>query len=172
MDLKWMGRYRELVRELIYHSNSASLNHNYPLTAIEDGITLTKHEYQILEYLLEFDEKNHIQSRIAQDLGIQPSMMTNAAKRLLSMGLIERYRIEGNRKSIVPKITPKGEAAYWAYCTRDALPLFEPFFDMLQSISDEDLQTLIAAFRAYNKRGDDYGSYHLKLMKDSAGRKD
>ena len=166
MELEWMGRYRELIRELIYHSNSVALSRNYHLKSLKNGITLTKHEYQVLEYLVEFPERNRIQADIAHDLGLLPSMMTNVVKHLLELGLIERYHIHGNRKSIVSKITHEGEQAYWEICQRDAQPLFEPFFAKLEKISDQDMQAFIDAFRFYNRRGDDFGYTHLEKMKE------
>ena len=164
LELEWMGRYRELVRELIYHSNSVALSRNYDLSPMENGIALTKHEYQVLEYLVEFPERNRIQADIAHDLGLLPSMMTKVVKRLLELGLIERYHIHGNRKSIVPKITPQGEKAYWEICQRDAQPLFAPFFEKLECISDQDMAAFIEAFHFYNRRGDEFGTIHLDKM--------
>lgn len=137
LKLEWMGRYRELVRSLIYYSN-ASNRGGHKLNPI-DGIALTKHEYQILEYLCEFSLENKIMTDISHDLGILPSIVTKATKNLLSYGLIERYRIVGNKKSIVLKPTRAGENLYIAYYTRDIQHLFDPFFKALENTSDEQL---------------------------------
>ena len=76
---------------------------------------------------------------ISHDLGILPSIVTKATKNLLSYGLIERYRIVGNKKSIVLKPTRAGENLYIAYYTRDIQHLFEPFFKALENTSDDQL---------------------------------
>lgn len=41
-----------------------------------NGIALSKPEYQILEYLCEFENENKIMADIAHDLGIIPSIVT------------------------------------------------------------------------------------------------
>ena len=70
MELKWMGRYRELVRALIYYSNSSNRGMFKKMLNPVNGIALSKPEYQILEYLCEFENENKIMADIAHDLGI------------------------------------------------------------------------------------------------------
>ncbi|MBR0207850.1 MAG: winged helix-turn-helix transcriptional regulator [Oscillospiraceae bacterium] len=137
MSVEWMGRYRELVRSLIYYSN-ASNRGGHKLPSI-NGVSLTKHEYQILEYLCEFKASNRIMADISRDLGILQSIVTKATKVLISYGLVDRYRIVGNRKNIVLKPTPAGEELYFAYYTRYIRDIFEPFFEVLGKADSEDL---------------------------------
>lgn len=69
MELKWMGRYRELVRALIYYSNSSNRGMFKKTLNPVNGIALSKPEYQILEYLCEFENESKIMADIAHDLG-------------------------------------------------------------------------------------------------------
>ena len=139
MDVEWMGRYRELVRSLIYYSNAT--NRSGHKREPVNGIALTKHEYQILEYLCEFSSTNRIMTDISRDLGIIQSIVTKATKNLIKYGYVERYRIVGNKKNIVLKATPSGREVYVTYYTRDIQKIFEPFFRTLDEMGDDDITT-------------------------------
>ena len=143
MDVEWMGRYRELVRSLIYYSNASNRSgHKLPPV---NGVSLTKHEYQILEYLCEFSEANRIMADVSRDLGILQSIVTKATKNLISYGFVERYRIVGNRKNIVLKPTQAGREVYKEYYTRDIEKIFRPFFRALDNADDAQIETFKAA---------------------------
>ena len=55
MELTWLGRYRELVRALVFYSNSSNrgINSN---TRGKDEYGLNQNEYQVLEYICEFED--------------------------------------------------------------------------------------------------------------------
>ncbi len=161
-----MGRYRELVRALIYYSNCSNRSRPVSMNPVLGDTSLLKHEYQVLEYILEFEEENRILSDISRDVGIQPCTVTKVTRRLLSLGLIERFHIKGNRKNIVLKPTQKGRAVYEAYCTRDISKLFAPFFESLESFTDAELDTIMHAIQTMNRKWDDFGDTLEKI--DSA----
>lgn len=138
MELTWMGRYRELVRALVFYSNNSNRGVLKKQTS-ESELRLTQHEYQILEYICEFEDSNRIMTDISKDLGISQSNITKATKRLLELGLIERYRISGNKKNIILKPTPTGIEKYKSCCFDEVKPVFEQFFETLDGFSDEQL---------------------------------
>ena len=143
LDVEWMGRYRELVRSLIYYSNASNRSgHKLPPV---DGVSLTKHEYQILEYLCEYSEANRIMTDVSRDLGILQSIVTKATKNLIAYGFVERYRIVGNRKNIVLKPTPAGREIYREYYRRDIEKIFRPFFRALDKADEAQLDTFRTA---------------------------
>ena len=164
MKLEWMGRYRELVRALIYYSNCSNQSRVGTMAPVETQVALSKHEYQVLEYILEFRDENKILADISRDVGLMPCTVTKVTKRLLSLGLIERYRIKGNRKSIILKPTELGEATYWHYCNRDIKKLFAPFFASLEKFSDEELAEMEKAIRILSRKWDDFGDSLLVKM--------
>ncbi len=146
MELSWMGRYRELVRALVYYSNSS----NKTVIAGRRGgpYAMSQHEYQVLEYICEFENEARIMNDIALDLGIAPSNVTKAAKALLQRGFIEKYRLENNRKNIILRPTDQGKEAYiGSYSTRIA-PVFAHFFEMLEGFSQDELKTIERAVRS------------------------
>lgn len=161
MELKWMGRYRELVRALIYYSNSSNRGMFKNTLNPVNGIALSKPEYQILEYLCEFENENKIMTDIAHDLGIIPSIVTKSTKNLVANGFAERYHISGNRKNIVLKPTQAGREMYIRCCTKDVEKLFIPFFKALEGFTDEQLKTVENAIYAL---GADWGELSDQLL--------
>ncbi len=161
MELKWMGRYRELVRALIYYSNSSNRGMFKKTLSPVNGIALSKPEYQILEYLCEFENENKIMANIAHDLGIIPSIVTKSTKTLVGHGLVERYHIVGNRKNIILKPTQAGRKMYIDCYTRDIEKLFIPFFNALEGLTDEQLKTVE---RAIYTLGADWGALSDDLL--------
>ena len=145
MELSWMGRYRELVRALVYYSNSSNRGTASGRSG-QDDPALNQNEYQVLEYICEFEEENRILTEISRDTGILQSNVTKATKTLVAQGLAERYRLSGNHKSIVLRPTDRGREVYRFYAERVKL-VFQSFFDELEPVSDAELARFESAVR-------------------------
>ena len=153
MELTWMGRYRELVRALVYYANSTSRSAN----AVKNGngrFGLNQHEYQILEYICEFENENRIMTDISRDTGILQSIVTKSTKQLVDLKLVERYRIPGNRKSIILKPTALGREVYIEYAD-EVQNVFQHFFRALETADDRELTMFEQAVRML---GGDWGN--------------
>lgn len=160
MALEWQGRYRRLISAIIRHSNvvNRSLNTRRDMG---DGILLSTQELQILENLISREGENRIMSEVAKECGIPQSSMSKAALQLLNHELVSRYRMNGNMKSIVLRPTEKGKLFYKNYVEREAITLFEEFFEDLSSISDEQLFVFCTALEALNKKLETDGEQKL-----------
>ena len=163
LELTWMGRYRELVRALVYYSNNSNRGVLRKLPAAKDP-HLTQHEYQILEYICEFEDCNRIMTDISKDLGILQSNITKATKHLIEMGLVERYRFPDNKKNIVLKPTKKGTETYRKYYSEDIAPVFSAFFDTLSGFSDEQLAQFEKAILSLSQRWGDLSDKPLEKV--------
>lgn len=150
MELTWMGRNRELVKELTRHSNivSRALNN---ASSFNNEVEMTCIELQILENLIEKDDENRIMSEVAADVGIPRSAITLSSRHLLAQGLIERFRIKGNNKNIILRPTPLGRKVYQQYSETTALELFSKFFEELDKLSEEELEKFTYALHVLNK---------------------
>jgi len=135
LELSWMGRYRNLVRALVHYSNSS----NKFVGNTGSANNLNQYQYQILEYICEHEDENKIMTDIARDLGVLKSVVTKETKYLCERGFVAKYRIVGNRKSIVLKPTEEGRQAYLASC-KIVEKAFEHFFDTLSNASVEELK--------------------------------
>ena len=145
MDLQWMGRYRELVRALVYYSNSSNRSVLASKKKEEAG-HLSMHDYQVLEYICEFEDDNRIMTDISRDTGIAQSIITKCTKNLLALGLIERYRLGNNRKSIVLQPTQAGREKYLQIAQQEVEPAFKAFFKALEEFTPEQLEAIGKAF--------------------------
>lgn len=154
MKLEWMGRYRELVRALVFYSNSS----NHYIGATRKPLfpfTLNQCEYQVLEYICEFEDENKIMSDIARETGFMRSSVSKATQRLLSLNLIERFHFSGNKKSIVLKPTEAGKAAYIERY-KAIEHVFQDFFQQMDDFTDDELHKFE---KAVHTLGGDWGSY-------------
>lgn len=136
MKLEWMGDYRELLEKLIHYcnqyANSYKEEQDYGLAE-----PFSFAQIQVLEYLLENEELNQNMSTISTRLGVSLSAFSKMVNRLVSKGLLEKYYIEGNRKNIVVRVSPKGRELYSAYAKRILEAHFSHMFDVLKGIPPE-----------------------------------
>lgn len=145
MKLEWMGKYRELVRSVVYFSNCSNRN------VLRGGRGdyephLNQHEWQVLEYICEFEDDCRIMADISRDLGIIPSNITKATRHLLELELIEKNRIVGNRKNVVLTPTDEGKRIYYKVMESKIRPVFDSFFAELSGFDSEQLKTIENAF--------------------------
>ena len=117
-----------------------------------DGTMLSSQEFQVLENLVSHEEETRIMLDIARSCGIPQSSMTKATKQLLNYGLIARYRIDGNKKSVVLRPTQKGKAFYNNFRDSEAITIFTDFFQQLEPLSDEQLLLVCTALENFNNK--------------------
>ncbi len=140
MELQWMGPYRELVRSLIRYANLyAHFQTDKRIGGVD--IPLTAHEWQTLECILEFEDGMYNMVTLARKIGIPASNFSKYVKTLTSLGLVERYRLAGNKKSIILKLSPRGRELYFKR-SQLILTEWEPIFSILKDISPEELRRL------------------------------
>lgn len=154
MELTWFGRYRDFIAALVYHTNCVNRTANVREN-IGDGVLVTAQEWQTLEAIIEHDDKSLIMSDISRLLGIPLSTLSKVSKQLLSQGLVERYRLDGNKKNIILRPSKKGYSLYRTHCEAVTMPLFQRFFNMLESLSDEQLKIMSDAIIALNTEMDE-----------------
>ena len=144
---EWMGRYRHLVGALVQHANAFS---HTTASEILPGVRMSAQEWQTLEYLIEYADEDLNMAAISRGLGIAQSSLSKYMNTLCKMKLVERYRLTGNRKSIIPKPTQKGYDFYAEAVERHVRQRFEPFFEELDAIPDEMLQLFTQALIHFN----------------------
>lgn len=144
-----MGRYRSLVAALVQHGNLASKNVG-KRADVGDGIMLSAQEWQIFEHILEYHEETFNMVTMSNRLGVPQSSFSRAVKVLCSAGLVDKYQAVNNRKNIILKPTEYGCRLYEQNAAKLLKEQFQPFFEMLESISDKDLTTVIKAIEYLN----------------------
>ncbi len=111
MELKWMGRYREIIRNIMRHGNLYARTYNNPLSD-GTGVTLSSLEWQAFECIVEFESENYNMSVLSDKVGIPKSNFSKYVKTMVEHELIERYQKVDNKKEVILKVTDFGKDFY------------------------------------------------------------
>jgi len=158
---EWMGRYRDLVGALVQHANTFS---HTTASELLPGVRMSAQEWQTLEYLIEYADEDLNMAAISRGLGIAQSSLSKYMNTLCKWKLVERYRLTGNRKSIIPKPTQKGYLFYSEAVAHSIRQRFEPFFSDLDAIPDDMLAIFTQALVRFNLHKYDSQEPVLVLM--------
>lgn len=144
MKMEWMGEYRDVVESLIRYCNIYAGVYKKEAIVYQD-VTYSFSQIQVLEYLLENEERQDNMSAIAARLGISRSNFTKIVSRLEAKGLVEKSSIQGSRKEINVSVNDFGKALYEEYSQRILKHHFEPMFRELEQIPEELYPHIAAA---------------------------
>ena len=136
MKLEWMGDHRDVVEALFHYCNIYAGVYRIEKMQYE-GITYSYSQIQVLEYLLENEERNENMSSIAQRLGITRSNFTKIINRLERKGLVERVRAPGSRRDLCVCVNDLGRTLYEDYAKGVLKRHFEPMFRDLDKLTPE-----------------------------------
>ncbi len=104
-------------------------------------------QLQVMEYILENEEKNQSMVEIAMRLGISVSTFSKNVKNMAEKGLVEKYHVLGNRKEVIVKTTDYGKKIYQMYAEYILKTVFGPIFHILDSQPDEALDAFAEVIR-------------------------
>ena len=141
MKLEWMGEYRGVVEALIHYCNIYASAYKLEKQSYQ-GISYSYAQIQVLEYLLENEERQEHMSAVASRLGITRSNFTKIVSRLEAKGLVERRRRPGSRKELLVTVLPLGRALYEEYSQEILRWHFAPMFEELRQVPPEDREHL------------------------------
>ena len=136
MDLIWLGKYRSFFENLFFYTNV--YGQAYTLQGFHDtSVPCSLAQIQVLEYILENEEKNQKMSEVAKRLGISPSAFSKNVKKMMEKKLLEKYRCANNQKDIIIKASPLGRKVYQEYVSSLWKRRFERTFAMLDEIPEK-----------------------------------
>ncbi len=133
MQLTWMGEYREMVEALIHYCNIYSAVYKIERMNYQ-GVSYSYAQIQVLEYLLENEEKQQNMSCIASRLGITRSNFTKIVQRLQAKGLVDKAPMPGSRREINLTVNELGRRLYEDYARKILRWHFSPMFRELERI--------------------------------------
>lgn len=133
MKMNWMGEYRDIVEALIHYCNIYADVYKHEHMVFQD-VTYSFSQVQVLEYLLENEERQENMSAIADRLGISRSNFTKIVNRLEAKGLVEKQYMQGSRKELIVTVNEFGKALYEDYSQDILKSHFSPMFKKLEQI--------------------------------------
>lgn len=97
MSLGWMGKNRVFVEKLVKFGNAYanSYKKEYPYNT---SFQFSAAQIQVLEYILENEDKNQNMLEIANRLGISKSAFSKNVKKMVDKGLLEKYHTSEKTK--------------------------------------------------------------------------
>ena len=161
-----MGRYRELVKALVQHTNI-----NMQVVGVKDpvveGIWLTPNEWQIMEYIIEHPEDTACMNDISVALGLPQSSFSKTIKLLAYYGLVEKYQRENNHKNVLLRPTARALEVYAEKKERVNEKLFAGFFEALSGVDDAALKQFTDALMGFNEVLQKEGQKRLQRWKEA-----
>ena len=141
-----MGEYRGVVEALIHYCNIYADVYHVEKLRYGD-ISYSYSQIQVLEYLLENEERGENMSSIATRLGITRSHFTKLIQRLSKKGLVEKRSISGSRRDFTVTVNELGRALYEDYSKRILNNHFSAMFRDLSKLSPEELAHVESALQ-------------------------
>lgn len=143
MNMEWMGRYQKLVGQLQSFGSRYALQYNREIDCGAD-VWLSPAQLQVLEYLVENEEKNLKMSLVAKGLDMMQSTFSKCIGRMAEKGLIEKYHTSDNRKDVIIRASAVGRNAWLRYSLQ-LYPAYRQFFAALEGLPDSALDQLADA---------------------------
>ena len=145
------NRYMPLMKAIIKHAIivSGGLNEKVSLS---EGIQVTVLEWLVVELVVEQRSEYYSMIELSRKIGIPPSSLSRIVSRLQKIGLIEKYHIQDNNKTIVLRPSKLALGLYEERTPRVGGEIWNEFFDALESFSDSEIGTLTSAFQELNER--------------------
>lgn len=136
MKLEWMGEYRELIEKLICYCNRYAQSYNIELN-FNTPVDFSFAQLQVMEYILENEERRENMAAIAARLGVSPSAFSKNIKKMMSKGLLVKYHSRGNKKDIIICVSDLGREVYEQYAQYMYAHGFGSAFRILDEIPKE-----------------------------------
>jgi len=145
----WMGEYRELIEYIIGFANNYASVQSKEFMGTD--IKYSFAQIQVVEYLLEKEDRNYKMAEVANRLGITASSFTKLVNKLVDKGVLQKYHIKGNRKDIIVQVTEEGKRIYQEYVDTVAKKVFAEFFEVGKDISEEEIVKFAQMMRSLHK---------------------
>ncbi|MBR4550497.1 MAG: MarR family transcriptional regulator [Oscillospiraceae bacterium] len=149
MKLEWMGAYRDIVGDFYRSANGYSQICKTELFG--EKVRFSPYEVQIMEHVLEYADEHRNMKWYAERLGLSQATYSKYVRKLVEKGLLEKYHTEGNRKDIILMVSPLGREEYARYAADMKETVFRELFDLLDSVSPEELEAVKKVFAVWGR---------------------
>ncbi len=151
MNEESIKRYIPLEKALMKHAMIVSSGLNDRI-ALDDRVSVTVQEWIVIELIVEQRNEYNSMIELARKVGIPSSSFSRIVSRLQKAGLILKYHIQNNRKSIVLRPSEQALAYYEEVKVGMGTEIWTEFFQALEHFSDSDIILLTDALLKLNDR--------------------
>lgn len=142
MKLDWLGEYRLLMEKIIKCANTYARTYRKKMSYGTD-ILISAAEIQVLEYILENEEKYQNMAEIALRLGVSSSAFSKNVKQMLSKGLLEKYHSVNNKKDVIIQPSALGRSVYSDYCRYVKMDFIDQMEDVLKDVPQDNIDKIV-----------------------------
>ena len=146
-----MDRYIPLVKALMKHAIIVSNGLNEKI-ALNEHISITLLEWLVVELIVEQRHENHSMVELSKKIGSAPSSFFRIVSHLQKVSLVEKGRLQNNKKNIVLRPTEQALAFYEERTTGLGEEIWGDFYKSLEPLNDGDINTLTDAIVKLNER--------------------
>ena len=144
-------RYSPLIQAIIKHSLIVNSGLN-DVVRLRDGIEITMQEWLVVEAVVEQRNEFNSMVEISRRTGIPASTFFRFVSHLQKLGLIEKYRIQGNKKSIVLRPSELGLELYNERTNSERNAIWGDFMAALNQFSDSEIAVFTDAFKKLTEK--------------------
>ena len=141
MKLEWMGEYRDVVEKLMKYCNEYG-NIYKREQHYGTEIKISYAQIQVIEYLLENEERHQNMSTIASRLGVSLSVFSKLVNQLAAKGLLQKFHTQSNKKDVIIQVTDLGRKTYSDYSEYIVQTHFQKMFDVADQLPRETLPVI------------------------------
>ena len=145
------NRYTPLIKEIIRHCNIVNNGMNDSVT-LRANIVITVQEWIVTELIVEQRDEYNSMVELSRRIGIPPSSFFRIVHHLQKTGLVEKYRVQGNKKNIILRPTALALSIYEERTPDLRNSLWGDFYKELDQFSDSDIRKIVNAFSKLNSR--------------------
>lgn len=149
MKLEWMGKYRAFVEAMIRFGNSYIQIVNVQGIICDDA-NISPSELQVMEYILENEERHENMSQVAGRLQISQSSFSKIVKQLVSKGLLEKYHTASNRKNIIVRPSELAREVYDKYSRSSHTACWRRMFALFDSLDEGAVSAFTEALNIFS----------------------
>ncbi len=143
------NRYTPLIQAIMRHSNLVSCMMNDSIT-LRDNVVVPVQEWMVVELIVEQREEYNSMVELSRIFGIPPSTFFRIVSHLQKIGLVDKYRINGNKKNIVLRPTELALSIYEERTPEMRNGVWSDFYQELEPLSDRDISRIVNAFHKLN----------------------
>ncbi len=140
------SRYVPLIQAIIKHSLIVSSGLN-DIVQLREGIEITMQEWLVVEAVVEQRNEFNSMVEISRRTGIPASSFFRFVSRLQKLGLVEKYHIQGNKKSIVLRPSELALELYNERTNATRNEIWGEFEAALDQFSDSEIAEFTDAFK-------------------------
>ena len=151
MQLEWLGSQRDFVEKAIKFANAYAFTYQKE-QSFGTEYRFSSAQIQVIEYILENEDKNQSMVEIAERLGVSQSAFSKNVKKMLEKGWLEKYHTEDNKKNVIVHVSQLGKEIYSQYCEYVKNGVMN---NLLAVLSKADKKSIDLATEALNMWADD-----------------